>query len=201
MTDKLENKTKQSDPAQREAQNAAASLPADALILLPMRGMALFPGVVAPITVGRQRSVTAAQEAARCERPIGLLLQRDASVEEPSRDDLYEVGTQADIVRYVTAPDGTHHIICQGESRFRVQEFLEGYPFLAARVETIVVPEAAGAEIEARLSLLREQAVEALELLPQAPKASAKRERSRTSWPTTSISSRRTSRISLRQST
>jgi ATP-dependent Lon protease len=170
MTDKLENKTKQSDPAQREAQNAAASLPADALILLPMRGMALFPGVVAPITVGRQRSVTAAQEAARCERPIGLLLQRDASVEEPSRDDLYEVGTQADIVRYVTAPDGTHHIICQGESRFRVQEFLEGYPFLAARVETIVVPEAAGAEIEARLNLLREQAVEALELLPQAPK-------------------------------
>lgn len=170
MTDTLDNEGKEPKPALRDVQEAADTLPEDALILLPMRGMALFPGVVAPITVGRQRSIIAAQQAARGQRPIGLLLQRDASVDEPGRDDLYEVGTQADIVRYVTAPDGTHHLICQGESRFRVLEYLEGYPFLAARVETIAVPEAAGPEIEARLTLLRERAVEALELLPQAPK-------------------------------
>jgi ATP-dependent Lon protease len=71
-------------------------------------------------------------------------------------------------LRYVTTPDGTHHIICQGQQRFRVLEPLEGYPFMAARVERIEEPDAAGKEIEARFMQLKERALEVLQLMPQA---------------------------------
>ena len=151
--------------------NAAASsgLPPDALIVLPVRGVTLFPGVVFPITIGRQRSIAAAQQAVREERQIGVLAQRDAEVNEPAPIDLYRVGTVANILRYVTAPDGTHHLVCQGEQRFRAVEFLEGWPFLVARVLRIEEADTRTPEIEARFLNLRQQAIEALQLLPQAP--------------------------------
>ena len=148
---------------------ALPPLPADALILLPVRSIVLFPGVVFPISVGRAKSVAAAQEAIRRERQVGILMQRDESVDEPSAIDMHRVGTVANILRYVTAPDGSHHLVCQGEQRFRVAEFLDGYPFLAARVLRLPEGEAPGSEMEARLLHLRQQALEALQLLPQAP--------------------------------
>ena len=148
----------------------AAALPANALILVPVRNLVLFPTVILPIAVGREQSVAAAQEAMRSERPVGIVLQRNASVDVPGADDLYRVGTQANVLRYLTAPDGSHHLVCQGTQRFRVVEFLDGYPFVAARVELYEEPEIAyGAETEARVHLLREQAKEALQLVPQAP--------------------------------
>jgi ATP-dependent Lon protease len=144
-------------------------LPGDALIIIPVRGAVLFPGAVLPITIGRQRSVAAAQEAVRRELPVGLVLQRDPKVEEPAAADLYPVGTVAGVLRYLTAPDGSHHMICQGQQRFRLIEILSGYPFLVARVERVGDAEARTPELEARLLYLRRQAHEALELLPQAP--------------------------------
>jgi ATP-dependent Lon protease len=144
-------------------------LPADALIIMPVRGTVLFPGVVLPISVGRPKSIAAAQEAVRRERPLGLVLQRDPRVDDPGPADLYRVGTVATIVRYLTAPDGTHHVVCQGQHRFRIIDFIPGYPFLVARVEHIGETEVRTPEIEARLLVLRQQAREALELLPQAP--------------------------------
>jgi ATP-dependent Lon protease len=144
-------------------------LPADALILLPVRHVVLFPGVLLPIAVGRKRSIAAAQEAARSDHPIGVILQRNDAVEEPMAVDLHQVGTAANILRYVTAPDGGHHIITQGIERFRIIEMLDGYPYLVARVERIAETEAGGTEIEARFHILRQRAIEALELLPQAP--------------------------------
>ncbi|HET6519594.1 MAG TPA: LON peptidase substrate-binding domain-containing protein, partial [Geminicoccaceae bacterium] len=144
-------------------------LPDDALIILPVRNMVLFPGVVLPLTVGRPRSIAAAQEAARSQRPLGVVLQRDAEVAEPGPVDLHRTGTVAGVLRYLTAPDGTHHVVVQGEQRFRVLDYLGGYPFLAARVERIEEPEAPTVEIEARVLQLRQRAVEALQLLPQAP--------------------------------
>ncbi len=144
-------------------------LPDDALIIIPARGMVLFPGTVLPIALGRPRSIAAAQEAVRRELPVGLILQRDSQVEEPGPADLYEVGTAAGILRYLTAPDGTHHIVCQGQRRFRVRQFLSGYPFPVARVELIGETEVRTAELEARLLHLRQQASEAIGLLPQAP--------------------------------
>ncbi|HYW02317.1 MAG TPA: endopeptidase La [Gammaproteobacteria bacterium] len=145
-------------------------LPEDALILIPVRGMVLFPGAMLPVTVGRPGSVAAAREAARSGRPVGLLLQRDSRVDAPRPEELHEVGTMANVLRQVTGADHTHHLVCQGESRFRVLEFLPGYPFLVARIEQLVEPRAGDDRaIEARLLNLRELAAEALELLPRAP--------------------------------
>src|SRR6185437_14805890 len=105
----------------------------------------------------------------RDQRPLGLLLQRDAEAAEPGAGDLYTVGTAARVLRYLTAPDGTHNVICQGEERFRIVEFLDGHPFLAARVERIAEPSAAGAAIDARVHQLKQRAIEALQLVPNAP--------------------------------
>src|SRR5205814_9544552 len=76
---------------------------------------------------------------------------------------------EASLLRYVTSPDGGHHAICQGERRFRILDFLDGYPFLAARVERIEETEATTTDVAARLLNLRNQALEVLQLLPQTP--------------------------------
>jgi ATP-dependent Lon protease len=144
-------------------------IPNDALIIVPVRNTVLFPGVVFPITVSRPKSIAAAQQALREQRPIGILLQRNADVEDPTPDDLYRICTVANIVRYITGPDETHHIICQGVQRARVLDFLPGTPFLAARVLHIPEPTTSSPEIEARFLNLQRQAVEAIQLLPQAP--------------------------------
>ena len=145
------------------------ALPEDAMILIPVRNMVLFPGMILPVTIGREASVAAAQQAVKSERPIGLLLQRDPAANTPRPEELHSVGTVAQILRYVTTPDGTHHVIAQGEGRFRVIEFLEGYPFYVARVQRVREPEVSGPEIEARLMQLKSRAVEILQLLPTVP--------------------------------
>jgi ATP-dependent Lon protease len=147
----------------------SAPIPNDALIIIPVRNTVLFPGVVAPITVARAKSIAAAQQALREQRPIGILLQRNAEVEDPTPDELYRIGTVANIVRYITGPDETHHIICQGVQRARILDFLPGTPFLAARVLHIPEPATTSPEIEARFLNLQRQAIEAVQLLPQAP--------------------------------
>lgn len=139
----------------------------DVLIILPMRNLVLYPGIVHPITIGRPGSLAAAQEAARSGRPLGLLLQKDSDQEDPAPEDLYRVGTLAHILRYVTAPDGGHHLVCQGDSRFRVLDFIHGHPFLLARIDRIADPADHSPELEARLLLLKQKATEALKLMPQ----------------------------------
>jgi ATP-dependent Lon protease len=102
-----------------------------------VRHLSLFPGTVMPISLGREISIAAAQEAVRNEHKIGLLAQRDPSVEKPRAADLYEVGVIATVIRYITTPDGAHQLICQGETRFRLLEMIRETPFLAARVEPL----------------------------------------------------------------
>ena len=157
------------NPASVPPQAELPPLPPDAAVIIPVRGAVLFPGTVLPISIGRQRSIAAAQAAVQRELPVALLLQRDAAVEDPGGADLYQVGTIADVLRYLTAPDGSHHLVCQGQHRFRVIEFLPGYPFLVARIDRIGESEVRDAELEARLLHLKNQAREALSLLPQAP--------------------------------
>src|SRR4051812_25955494 len=159
-------------PAEDSSGRAAPSLPPlppDALIVVPTRNAVLFPGLVLPITVNRSKSIAAAQQAVREQRQIGILLQRDAEHGDPAPNDMHRMGTVANIARYITGQDGAHHLICQGEQRFQIVEFLHGWPFLVARVLRVPEPGTRTPEIEARFLNLKAQAVEAVELLPQAP--------------------------------
>jgi ATP-dependent Lon protease len=157
------------DKADAENRIELPPLPAGALPVVPVRHLSLFPGTVMPITLGREISIGAAQEAVRTEHKIALLAQRDPSVEKPRAADLYDVGIIATVIRYVTTPDGTHQLICQGEERFRLLEMIREEPFLAARVEPIPQPVTLTPEIEGRFAYLKQRALEALGLLPQAP--------------------------------
>ena len=148
---------------------AAAPTREDVLIILPVRNLVLFPGIVLPVTVGRSRSLAAAQEAVRTQRRIGLILQKDSSAEDPGPEDLHSVGTIASVLRFITAPDGTHHLIAQGEERFTALDYVSRDPFLVARIETHRDAGPLSPEIEARGFNLRERAMEAVRLLPQAP--------------------------------
>ena len=148
---------------------AMPELPDDALIIIPVRNLVLFPQLVVPISIGRENSVRAAQEAARAGRRIGVLLQRESDKEDPDGDALYRVGTAASILRYVTTADGAHHVVCQGEQRFRVEEFLKGYPYLVARVKLFDEPQTESPEIDARMLQLKARTGDILQLLPQAP--------------------------------
>jgi len=150
----------------------------DILIILPVSSTVLFPGVVLPIAITGKAALAAAQEAVRTQRRVGLLLQADPGAETPDAaapgpapdpENLHRVGTAASIVRFITAADGTHHLICQGEERFTVLDYVSREPFLVARIdahkETVVLDK----EIEARGLNLRDRALEAVQLLPQAP--------------------------------
>src|ERR1700726_2169497 len=148
---------------------ALPPLPADALIIVPVRNTVLFPGLVLPITLGRPKSIAAAQQAVREQRQVGILLQRSAEVDDPTAIDMHRMGTIANIVRYITAPDGTNPLVCQGEQRFQIGEYLSGWPFLVARVVQIPEPGLRTPEIEARFVNLKAQTLEAIQLLPQVP--------------------------------
>ena len=157
-------------PAEGPAgQTTLPPLPPDALIIVPVRNTVLFPGLALPITVGRAKSIAAAQQAVRDQKEVGILLQRAADIADPSPADMHRMGTIANVVRYLTAPDGSHHLICQGEQRFQIVEYLSGWPFFVARVLRVEEPEDRSAEIEARFVNLKAQTLEAIQLLPQAP--------------------------------
>ncbi len=141
------------------------------LVILCVRSMVLFPGVILPLSVGRRRSVDAVQSVLREEKSIGLLLQRKPELDDPTPEDLFGVGTVAGVLKYIPGEDGGHHLICQGQARFRVLEFLQREPYLVARVETYEEEDAIlmDKEVEARFLHLKRQAREALQLLPQVP--------------------------------
>lgn len=149
----------QSNAAQPQATGQNPPLPSDAVILLTVRGTALFPGLVLPLAVGRPKSIAAVQQAVREERQIGVLLQRNGEINDPGPDDLYRIGTLANILRYVTTPDGTHHIVVQGVQRIRILDFYPGTLFPAARAVHISEPDTRSPEIEARFLNLQNQAI------------------------------------------
>jgi ATP-dependent Lon protease len=148
----------------------------DVLIILPISNTVLFPGVVLPIAIAGGPALAAAQEAVRTQRRVGLLLQTDpksgdgaAAGAVAGPENLHRVGTAATIVRFITAPDGTHHLIAQGEERFTVLDFVSHEPFLVARIDAHKEPTVLDREVEARGLNLRDKALEAVQLLPQAP--------------------------------
>ena len=162
----------------RQAGNRSTALalrpiPEDALVLVPLRNAVLFPGVISPVTIGRASSVAAVQEAARNQLKVGFLLQRDPETNAVGPKDLYRVGTAGHVVRYAGSAGVANHLMVQGEQRFRVLEFLEGWPFLVASVAWIPESKLSGADagsgLEARFMQLKAQAIEAIHLLPNTP--------------------------------
>lgn len=145
------------------------ALPDGVIPLVPMRNLVLFPHVLMPIAVGRAKSIAAVQHALKSGSALGIVLQKDAQVDDPGRDALCDVGTIAKVLQHAQANEQLHHAVCQGVKRFRVGALVEGYPFLAARVQPIDEPVAVSTEAEALALRLRERAVEILSLLPGVP--------------------------------
>jgi ATP-dependent Lon protease len=137
---------------------AVRPLPEDALAIIPLRNSVLFPGVITPITIGRAGSIAAAQEAARNELKVGFVLQRDPQINQVGPTDLYRVGTAGQIVRVAgnigVAVEGAQHLMVQGERRFRIVQFLEGWPFLVASVAWIPEIPSGSPDVEARFMQL-----------------------------------------------
>lgn len=147
-----------------------STIPEDALLIVPVRNLVMFPGAVKQVALGREVSIAAAQEAVRSDRKLGILLQRDPQLDSPTPADLYDVGTIVTVVRYLTAPNGMHYLICQGEQRFKALDYVGEQPFLAASFEVIDEVDESNPETEARANTLRKKVGEAIELLPQAPR-------------------------------
>ncbi|HVS11902.1 MAG TPA: endopeptidase La [Planctomycetota bacterium] len=157
------------DAAAEGAAGGEAAARGDELAIVPVRSMVLFPGVVLPLSVGRQRSLEAIEAALSAQQPIGLVLQKDESQDEPGPGDLHGIGTEAAILRFMSAEGGGHLAVCQGLQRFRVVELTATEPYLKARVERIAEPAEEDDEVRARFTSLKGQAREALSLMPGAP--------------------------------
>jgi ATP-dependent Lon protease len=148
-----------------------ANLPPGVVPIVPMRNLVLFPQVLAPITIGRPRSVAAVARAVGSKDPLIVVLQRDPSVDDPGLVDLHPMGTLARIVQHARGDESQWHVVCQGVARVRVMELVPGHPFMAGRIERI--PEEEGtrpsAHAEALSLQLRERTAELLSLLPSVP--------------------------------
>ncbi|WP_345815151.1 endopeptidase La [Paraburkholderia sp. PREW-6R] len=163
-----ESAATQSDAASGQAA-AASALPKDTLILLPVRNLVLFPGMVLPLSAGRGQAKEDVQAAVRRQQPLGVVLQRDPQLQDPPLDDLHKVGTVATVLRYVTSPDdGAHHLICQGVERFRLLGPADVTGFRAAKVELLPDTNQRDSAVDARALVLRQRAGELIGLLPNA---------------------------------
>lgn len=146
----------------------------DVLPLLPLRNTVLFPGVVLPITVGRDKSIKAVNEAYKGNKLIGVLAQKDSNIEEPALKDLCDIGTVAKIVKLIKMPDGGTTIIIQGKKRFRLVSVIEEEPYFKATVE--VLPEdgeLAESDLEAYTSSIKDLASQIIQLSPNMPAEAA----------------------------
>ncbi len=165
----LARKKKSKRKTQRRSKRSVDDAEIEELVIVPVRNMILFPGVVLPLMLGRESSVLAVRAAVEDDRPIGLLLQRDERDDSPGPSDLFKVGTVGEIMRYWTAPDGRHQAICQGLSRFEVIDYVETEPLLVARVRRVEEVEQPTRAIEARFVALKQRAEEVLSLSPGTP--------------------------------
>jgi ATP-dependent Lon protease len=157
----------QTSPNEEDNQSSKPRALPDALVILPLRNTVLFPATVAPFTIGRPGSAQAIQEAVRKETPIGIVAQKNAKTELPKPQDLHQIGTIADILRFATSNDGQLQLLVRGRKRFKILDYIQTEPFLIARISVFAetVPETK--EFEARMLHLRQEAQRAWSLLPE----------------------------------
>ena len=146
----------------------------DVLPILALRNTVLFPGVVLPITVGRDSSLELVRDAYNNDRLIGVVAQKSSEIETPTPEDLYEVGTVAEILKLIKMPDGSKSIVIQGQRRFRTTDFVQTEPYFTAHVESIdEEPEDSDIELQARIRSIKELAIQIVNLAPNLPSEAA----------------------------
>ena len=144
-------------------------IPAE-LALLPLRNTVLFPGVVLPITVGRDKSIKAVNDAYKGEKLIGVVAQKDSNIEDPEIKDLEGVGTVARIVKLIKMPDGGTTIIIQGKNRFRIENILAEDPYFKAKIEKLEEEESPTDEdFNAYVANIKDLAADIVQLSPNIP--------------------------------
>jgi len=142
----------------------------DNLPILPLKNTVLFPGVVVPITVGRDRSLAMVKEAYESDKTIGVVTQKDEDNEDPSPEDLYKIGTVAQILKLIKMPDGSKSIVIQGKTIFRVTEFTQTDPYFRADVEPYRQEmNISGVELDAAIRSVKETASKIVNLSPNIP--------------------------------
>ncbi|MGI8583619.1 MAG: endopeptidase La, partial [Chitinophagaceae bacterium] len=140
------------------------------LPLLPLRNTVLFPGVVIPITVGRDKSIKAVNDAYKTDKLVGVVSQKDSNVEEPTVSDLVDIGTIAKIVKLIKMPDGGTTIIIQGKKRFKTEEITSDDPYFKARISVLEDdPLADDSDFEAMVGSIKELAAQIIQLSPNMP--------------------------------
>jgi ATP-dependent Lon protease len=143
--------------------------PAD-LPLLPLRNTVLFPGVVLPITVGRDKSIKAVNDAYKGDKLVGVVAQKDSDIEDPTVTDLEDIGTIARIVKLIKMPDGGTTVIIQGKRRFKVGTILSEDPYFKAMIELLEEEDAPKDQnFEAYVSNIKDLATQIIQLSPNMP--------------------------------
>lgn len=143
----------------------------ETLSILPLRNTVLFPGVVIPITVGRDKSIHLIRDAYKGDRTIGVVTQRNDLVEDPQPEDLYSVGTVAQILKMLRMPDGNTTVVIQGKKRFRIKEFTQSEPYYKAKTEKFeeTRPDKNDQEFQAIVSSLKDTALQIIQKSQHIP--------------------------------
>lgn len=143
----------------------------ETLPILPLRNTVLFPGVVIPITAGRDKSIELINDANKSDKIIGVVAQRNESVEQPGLQDIYQTGVVAQILRVLKMPDGNTTVIIQGKKRFEITELIQEKPYLTAKVTEAVEEREVGdkKEFDAIIDSIKDQALEVIKENPMLP--------------------------------
>lgn len=140
------------------------------IALLPLRNTVLFPGVVLPITVGRDKSIKAVNDAYKTDKLIGVVAQKDSNIEDPAVKDLEAIGTVAKIVKLIKMPDGGTTIIIQGKSRFLIEAIIEEEPYFKAKIKKLEEEESPKDEdFNAYVANIKDLAADIVQLSPNIP--------------------------------
>jgi ATP-dependent Lon protease len=151
--------------------NMHAEKTPEILPILPLRNTVLFPGVVIPITVGRDKSINLIKESYKGDKTIGVITQKNDSIEDPLPEDMYKVGTVAQIIKMLRLPDGNTTIIIQGKKRFSIKEFIQTEPYYKAKTERFeeTRPDKNDKEFQATVSSLKDTAIQIIQKSQHIP--------------------------------
>ena len=141
--------------------------------VIPLRNTVVFPVLTIPLTVGREKSLAALDEALLQNKVLGIITQRDPETEDPDHHELYEVGVIAKILKLIKLPDGSQNIVVQGFTRFRIKDFIQKEPFIKVKAEVLSDSSSNAIEAEALMVNLKNMAKKAIDLSPAVPEEAA----------------------------